>query len=430
MIAEAYIKKKCEKEYCYKFSVREKEKKMKYDFTTVMNRKGYNTVAVEGYDMTIGDCKIKEGVEPIPMWVADMSFATVPTIPQAMIERINHPEYGYFMPSEEYYNSIIKWHETRNGVSGLTPECIGYENGVLGGVVSALNIFCSRGDKVLLHSPTYVGFTGSLGNNGYDMVHSPLVKDGDGIYRMDFADMEKKIVDNNIHAAVFCSPHNPAGRVWERWELEKAMELFKKHDVMVVCDEIWSDLILDGNKHIPLQSISEDAKMRTISVYAPSKTFNLAGLVGSYHIIYNKHLRDRVRKESSLGHYNSMNVLSMHALIGAYKPEGHEWVDELCQVLMENVNYACDFFKNNFEGIEISKPQGTYMIFPDFTKWCEKYNRTQKEVFAAGIYEGVIWQDGEEFFGKNCIRMNLALPHSTLVEAMDRLKVAIKGLEN
>uniref|UniRef100_UPI004056B1A0 MalY/PatB family protein n=1 Tax=Agathobacter sp. TaxID=2021311 RepID=UPI004056B1A0 len=403
---------------------------MKYDFTTIMDRKGYNTVAVENYEMTIGDCKVKEGVEPIPMWVADMSFATVPTIPQAMIERINHPEYGYFIPSEEYYDSIIKWHETRNGVSGLTPECIGYENGVLGGVVSALNILCSRGDKVLLHSPTYVGFTGSLGNNGYDMVHSPLIKDEDGIYRMDFADMEKKIVDNNIHAAVFCSPHNPAGRVWERWELEKAMELFKKHDVMVVSDEIWSDLILDGNKHIPLQSVSEDAKMRTIAVYAPSKTFNLAGLVGSYHIIYNKHLRDRVRKESSLGHYNNMNVLSMHALIGAYKPEGYEWVDELCQVLAENANYACNFFRDNFEGIEISKPQGTYMIFPDFTKWCEKYNRTQKEVFAAGIYEGVIWQNGEAFFGKNCIRMNLALPHSKLVEAMDRLKVAIQGLES
>lgn len=403
---------------------------MKYDFTTIMNRKGYNTVAVECYDMNIGDCKVKEGVEPIPMWVADMSFATVPTIPQAMIERINHPEYGYFMPSEEYYDSIIKWHETRNGVTGLTKECIGYENGVLGGVVSALNILCSRGDKVLLHSPTYVGFTGSLGNNGYDMVHSPLVKDENGIYRMDFADMEKKIVENNIHATVFCSPHNPAGRVWERWELEQAMELFKKHDVMVVCDEIWSDLILDGNKHIPLQSISEDAKMRTIAIYAPSKTFNLAGLVGSYHIIYNKYLRDRVRKEASLGHYNSMNVLSMHALIGAYKQEGQEWVDELRQVLTENANYACKFFEENFEGIEISKPQGTYMIFPDFTKWCEKYNRTQKEVFAAGVYEGVIWQDGEAFFGKNCIRMNLALPHSKLVEAMDRLKVAIKGLEN
>ena len=169
--------------------------------------------------------------------------------------------------------------------------------------------------------------------------------------------------------------------------------------------------------------------MRVIAEYAPSKTFNLAGLVGSYHIIYNKYLRDRVRKESSLGHYNGANLLSVHALIGAYKPEGHEWVDELCQVLTENVNYACDFFTNEFEGIEISKPEGTYMIFPDFTKWLEKHGRNIDEVYAAGVQEGVIWQPGVAFNGPNCIRMNLALPHSKLVEAMDRLKIAIKGLE-
>ena len=398
---------------------------MKYDFTTIMNREGRNTLAVDGYEMMLGDCQVREGVTPIPMWVADMSFATVPTVPQAITERVNHPEYGYFFESEEYYNKIIEWHSARNKVTGLTKECIGYENGVLGGVVSALNILCSRGDKVLLHSPTYIGFTMSLSNNGYDIVHSPLVKDEDGIYRMDFEDMEKKIVENNIHATVFCSPHNPSGRVWERWELEKTMELFEKHDVMVISDEIWSDIILEGYEHIPVQSVSQDAKMRTIAVYAPSKTFNLAGLVGSYHIIYNKHLRDRIRKESSLGHYNNMNLLSMHALLGAYEPEGYEWVDELRQVITKNVDYACAFFADNFEGVAISKPQGTYMIFPDFTEWCEKNGKTIDDVFKAGIYEGVIWQRGDMFHGENCIRMNLALPYSLLVEALDRIKVAL-----
>ena len=402
---------------------------MKYDFTTIMNRGGRNTMAVDGYDMMTQGIQIKEGVEPIPMWVADMSFATVPTVPQQIIERVNHPEYGYFMVPDEYYHSIKEWHEKRNGVTGLTRECIEYENSVLGGVASALSVLCSKGDKVLIHKPTYVGFTGTLKNNGYDIVHSELVKDENGVYRMDFEDMEKKIVEQNIHTTIFCSPHNPTGRVWERWELEKAMEIFKKHDVMVICDEIWSDLILADYKHIPLQSLNEDAKMRVIAEYAPSKTFNLAGLVGSYHIIYNKYLRDRVRKESSLGHYNGANLLSVHALIGAYKPEGHEWVDELCQVLTENVNYACDFFTNEFEGIEISKPEGTYMIFPDFTKWMEKHGRSIDEVYAAGVREGVIWQPGAAFNGPNCIRMNLALPHSKLVEAMDRLKTAIKGLE-
>ena len=402
---------------------------MKYDFTTIMNRGGRNTMAVDGYGMMAQGIEIREDIDIIPMWVADMSFATVPTVPQQIIERVNHPEYGYFITPDEYYNSIIKWHEKRNGVTGLTRECIEYENSVLGGVASALNVLCSKGDKVLIHKPTYIGFTLTLQNNGYDIIHSELVKDENGVYRMDFEDMEKKIVEQNIHTTIFCSPHNPTGRVWERWELEKAMEIFKKHDVMVICDEIWSDLILADHKHIPLQSISEDAKQRVIAEYAPSKTFNLAGLIGSYHIIYNKYLRARVRKESSLCHYNSANLLSVHGLIGAYKPEGYEWVDELCQVLTENVNYACDFFANEFDGIEISKPEGTYMIFPDFTKWIEKHGRTIDEVYAAGIHEGVIWQPGVAFNAPNCIRMNLALPHSKLVEAMDRLKPALKGLE-
>ena len=393
---------------------------MKYDFTSILDRTGKDAIAVE--HIPIPGAQVKEGFDRIPMWVADMYFPTVPTIVEAMMERVRHSAYGYFDPSKEYYRSIIRWQETRNGVTGLKPEHIGYENGVLGGVVSALNVMCSKGDNVLLHSPTYIGFTRCIENNGYNIVHSPLVKDENGIWRMDFADMEEKIVKNHIHAAVFCSPHNPCGRVWERWEIEKAMELYKKHDVFVVSDEIWSDLILEGHKHIPTQSVSEDARNRTVAMYAPSKTFNLAGLVGSYHIIYNSWLRERVLKESSLSHYNEMNVLSMHALIGAYKPEGYEWVDELRQVLTGNVEFACKYIQDHFEGVEVSKPEGTYMLFLDCTKWCEKHGKTIDELQRAGVEVGVIWQDGRPFHGPCHIRMNLALPLSWVQEAFERLE--------
>ena len=395
---------------------------MKYDFTSILDRKGKDAIAIDAVGApNFGISGPKEGFDAIPMWVADMNFPVVPTIQEAMIARAQHPAFGYFFPTEEYFGSIIRWHEERNGVTGLTAANIGYENGVLGGVVTALNIFCSRGDKVLLHSPTYIGFTHSLENNGYDIVHSPLYLDEEGTWRMDFADMEKKIVENKIHAAVFCSPHNPTGRVWERWEVEQAMELYKKHDVMVVSDEIWSDIILSGHKHIPPQSVSEDAKNRTIAVYAPSKTFNLAGLVGSYHIIYNQRLKDRHGKESSLSHYNSMNVMSMHALIGAYKPEGHEWVDELCQVITGNVEFAYNYILEHFEGVELSKPQGTYMLFLDCEKWCAAHGKTMDELLKMGWDVGVIWQDGRPFHGKHHIRMNLALPLSRVQEAFRRL---------
>ena len=395
---------------------------MKYDFTSILDRRGKDAIAIDAVGAPGGSYPApREGFDVIPMWVADMNFPVVPTIQEEMVKRAQHPAFGYFSPTDAYFDSIIRWQEVHNGVTGLTKENIGYENGVLGGVVSALNVLCSRGDKVLLHSPTYIGFTGSLTNNGYDIVHSPLVKDADGVWRMDFEDMERKIVENKIHAAVFCSPHNPCGRVWERWEVEQAMELFRKHDVMVVSDEIWSDLLLTGYRHTPTQSVSEDAKMRTVALYAPSKTFNLAGLVGSYHIIYNKLLKDRCDKESSLCHYNSMNVMSMHALIGAYKPEGYEWVEELRQVITGNVNFACDFIETHFEGVEVSKPQGTYMLFLDCGKWLEAHGKTLDELLNAGWDVGVVWQDGRPFHGQTHIRMNLALPLSRVQEAFDRL---------
>ena len=396
---------------------------MKYDFTSIMDRHGMDSIAVDlpvipGF-APAGETK--PGFDQIPMWVADMNFPTVPTIPEAIIARAKHPAYGYFAPRDEYFDSIIRWQQDRDGVTGLTKDCIGYENGVLRCVVSALNVFCSKGDNVLLHSPTYIGFTMSLENNGYNIVHSPLKQDENGVWRMDYEDMDAKIKQYKIHAAVFCSPHNPCGRVWEKEEIEKAMEVYRANDVYVVSDEIWSDLILNGHKHIPTQSVSEDAKNRTVAVYAPSKTFNLAGLIGSYHIIYNKYIRERVRKESSLPHYNDMNVLSMHALIGAYRPEGEEWLGELLQVLSDNVNYAYDYIKTHFKGVTLSKPEGTYMLFLDCTEWCKEHGKTIDELQRAGVGVGVIWQDGRMFHGPYGIRMNLAVPHSRVIEAIERL---------
>lgn len=396
---------------------------MKYDFTSIMDRHGRDALAVDGLGCRPGFSPEppKAGFDVIPMWVADMNFPTVPAVTEAIIRRAEHPAFGYFSPSDAYFDSIIGWQARRNGVAGLHREDIGYENGVLGGVISALNVLCSRGGNVLVHSPTYVGFTGSLTNNGYHIVHSPLVPDEDGIWRMDFGDMERKIVDKSIHAAILCSPHNPTGRVWERWELEQFMELCKKYDVYVISDEIWSDLILDGFRHIPTQSVSQDARTRTVALYAPSKTFNLAGLVGSYHIIYNRWLRERVAKESSLSHYNEMNVLSMHALTGAYSPEGEVWVDELRQVLTGNVDYACAYIAQHFEGVRVSRPQGTYMLFLDCTDWCAAHGRTIQELLRAGWDVGVAWQDGTKFHGPCHIRMNLALPLSRVQEAFNRL---------
>ena len=392
---------------------------MIYDFTSVIDRHGRDALAVDGLGHGTCPGAPKDGFDAIPMWVADMNFATVPTIPAALAERAAQPLYGYFFPTDAYYGAIIDWQRERNGVTDLTREHIGHENGVLGGVVSALNALCCRGEQILLHSPTYIGFTRSIENAGYRIVHSPLTKDSEGVWRMDFADMERKITTHNLRVMVFCSPHNPTGRVWEREELEALIALCEKHDVYLISDEIWSDLILSG-MHIPTQSVSEAARQRTVALYAPSKTFNLAGLVGSYHIIYNDALRRRVRQEGELSHYNNMNVLSMHALMAGYTAEGAQWVDELRQVLAQNVDFACRFF-DGIDGISVARPQGTYMLFPDFTDWCNAHNCTIDELLRRGWDVGVAWQDGRPFHGACHIRINLALPHSRVQEAFRRL---------
>lgn len=396
---------------------------MKYDFDSILDRQGKDALAVDGVGAMDGFAPgaPKEGFDIIPMWVADMNFPVLPTIQEALIARINHPAFGYFTLSDEYYQSIITWHSKRNSVTGLEKKHIGYENGVLGGVISTIEAFSSPGDCILVHSPTYIGFTNSIENSGRKIIHSDLVLDADGIWRMDFEDMEAKIKTNKIHTAVFCSPHNPAGRVWEQEEIAQAMEVYRRNDCVVISDEIWSDIILDGHHHIPTQSVSEDARNRTVALYAPSKTFNLAGLVGSYHIIYNDYLRDRVEAQSGKSHYNSVNVLSMHALIGAYKPEGYQWVDELCQVIDRNVEYAYEHITKMYEGVTLARPEGTYMLYLDCEGYCKKHDMSLDELLCAGWDVGVAWQDGRPFHRPYAIRVNLALPYGRVAEAFRRL---------
>ena len=178
---------------------------------------------------------------------------------------------------------------------------------------------------------------------------------------------------------------------------------------------------MPGYRHIPTQSVSPDANARTIAFYAPSKTFSLAGLIGSYHVVYDPLLRDRLRREGALTHYNSQNVLSMAALLGAYT-HGAEWVDELCAVLNDNIQYAVDYIHAHFPGVSVMRPQGTYMLFLDCGEWCKAHGTSIGELQRRGVRKGVIWQNGEAFLWPDSIRMNLALPNSLLREAMSRLE--------
>ena len=200
------------------------------------------------------------------------------------------------------------------------------------------------------------------------------------------------------------------------------MNLYKKYDVKVISDEIWADIIRPGYKHIPAQSVSEDAKMRTVSLYAPSKTFNLAGLIGSYHVVFNEKIREKLGRVSKSTHYNSCNVLSMHALTGAFSSEGRKWLNELKEVLYKNIDYSYNFIMNNFDGVKLARPDGTYMLYLDVKDYCLKHDISLLDLLKKGLEVGVIWQNGEPFMMDYTIRMNLALPYSRVVEAFERLR--------
>ena len=406
------------------YSIDVTKRPMKYDFTSIIDRKGKDASA---YD-SVGEYKWgmepdlpKEGFDFIPLWVADMNFPTCPAVTDRIIERAKHPLFGYYNYSDEYYDSIINWRQSTGYHQKLTREHIGYENGVHGFLTSAVEVLTKPGDNILLHTPVYVGFKADVEGLGRHSVYSPLYHDKNGVWRMDYEDMDRKIKEYNIGTAIFCSPHNPSGRVWTMPELEKAMQVFEQNNVTVLSDEIWADLVFEGHKHIPTQCVNKWAFDHVAAAYAPSKTFNLAGLVGSYHIIYNDDLREKIATYGDQTHYNEMNVLSMHALIGAYSEEGRQWTDELLLVLEDNAHFAHEYINTNFDGVNCEMSEGTYMLFMDCSEYCKCSGRTIDEVIKAGWDVGVGWQDGRLFEGPCHIRLNLASPRVRLEEAFRRM---------
>ena len=329
---------------------------MKYDFTSILDRRGMDAIAVDGIGHKIWGnepAAPKEGFDAIPMWVADMNFATCPAVPAAVMERTKHPLYGYFQLGTNTTRALSTGRPSAMALP-LKRDYIGYENGVHGCVTSAIQTLSAPGDRFCSTAPPMC-FRADVEGLGRTSVYSPLKRDENGVWRMDYEDMDRKLKKYHIHLAIFCSPHNPTGRVWERWELEKAMEVYEANQCLVISDEIWADITY--TQHTPTLMVNNWAKEHTVAVYAPSKTFNLAGLIGSYHIIYNAYLRDRVKAWGDATHYNEMNVLSMHALMGAYSDEGQAWTDELLQVLEGNCRYAYEHIRDHYQGVFAAMPQ-------------------------------------------------------------------------
>lgn len=382
-----------------------------YDFTSILDRRGQDADSVDHISGVL------DGYDVIPMWIADMSFPTAPPITDAIRGRLDKPHFGYFSPRQEWYDSIIRWHKSRNGMEYPQSD-IGYVNSVLGGMVACYEAFTNPGDYVLTHNPRYTGY-GTIEGCGRRSLYTDLKKDDRGVWRMDFDDIESKIRQYHIRVFALCSPHNPTGRVWEKEELHTLVDICRRHGTIIVSDEIWSDIMIDDSRHVPTLSV-KGADEITVALYSVTKTFSLAGLRGAYSVIPDPDLRSRFSAVLGRTMLNMMSALSMYALIGAYSEDGERWLNQLLCVLSDNVNTAFRRLSAH-GGIEVAKAQGTYLLYPETGKWEKNNGVSHDELVKRGIERGVIWIDGDGFGIPNTIRINTAVPASRLSEALDRL---------
>ena len=359
----------------------------------------------------------------IPLWVADMDFACPPEVVEALKERAAHPIFGYTVPSEGYHNGLIKWMDKRHGWSGIQKDWILWTPGVVAGFSIAIQAYSHPGDKVVIQPPVYYPFNRQILGTGRQIVENPL-KIVNGNYVMDFEDLTEKI-DDRTKMIILCSPHNPVSRVWKREELEKLAEICKEKDIIIVSDEIHNDLILGDIKHTPTAIVSEDAMQRTVTLVAPSKTFNLAGLTNANAIIPNKKLREDFKAQISKGSGHS-NIFGMIAQDAAYN-KGEAWLEELLTYLRGNLEYLEEFLAEKIPGLKLYPLEGTYLAWVDCTSLGlndEELNEFMLKKAKLWLDEGILFGTGGSMF----MRINLACPRSILKQALENLEKAVNAL--
>ena len=359
----------------------------------------------------------------VPLWIADMDFSAPPKVVEAIKERAAHPIYGYTETPDGYYNALINWMDRRHGWKGIEKDWILYTPGVVAGFSVAIQAYSQPGDKVVIQPPVYHNFKRQLLGTGRQLVENPL-KIVNGYYRMDFRDLEEKI-DDRTKMIILCSPHNPVGRVWTRGELEKLAEICEEKDIIIVSDEIHHDLILGDIKHTPTALISEDAMQRTVTQVAPSKTFNLAGLVNACSIIPNKKLRQDYKTQLTKGSGHG-NIFGKVAQEAAYN-KGEAWLEELLVFLRGNLKYLKEFLSEKLLGFKLYPLEGTYLAWINCSILGmndEELNDFMLKKAKLCLDEGIQFGTGGSMF----MRINIACPRSILEKALESLEKAVNEL--
>jgi len=382
----------------------------KYNFDEVIDRRKVDSIKWD----------VKEN--ELPMWVADMDFATCPAITNALIERLQNGTYGYTNITDEWYDSYISWWDRRHGLKIKKEELI-FSTGVIPSLSTAIRRFTRPNEKVLVQTPVYNTFYNSVLNNGARMIESPLFFE-DNKWQINYEDLEEKLSDKQTTVMIVCNPHNPIGRIWEKDELARIGELCQKHHVLVISDEIHCDITKPGQNYTPFATASDICKNNSITLIAPSKAFNIAGMQSSAIYAPNEVTRHIIWRGLNTDECAETSFLAATAASTAFN-EGEEWLDELNVYIQKNKDYVQKFIDENIDGLKMLPSDATYLC------WVDCRNLTGNDTkFAAFLREttGLFVSTGDQYgkAGEGFLRINVACPMANVVDGMNRLK---KGAE-
>lgn len=389
----------------------------RFDFDRVIDRRGTNCVKF--------DAAVDNGYSPdiLPLWVADMDFQAPPCVLEALGKAVEHGIFGYPMTGQGYYDAIIRWFDTRFDWK-VQQEWLIQTPGVVFALSAAVRAATQPGDAVLVQPPVYYPFYNVIRQNERKVVESPLVYE-DGRYTIDFADVERKIVENGVKLFILCSPHNPVCRVWTVEELARLGTICKAHGVTVISDEIHCDFAFPGHPHTPFVKACPELAEHTIICTAPSKSFNLAGLQTSNIFVPGAELRAAFQREMDVVSYHGVNCLGAVACQAAYE-QGAQWLDACKAYMRDNLDYVRAFLAEHLPRIKLVEPEGTYFAWLD----CSGLGLTKEALDDLVVHKANLWLDTGAIFGECAAqfqRVVLACPRATVVQAMENLKKAIRG---
>ncbi|CEN45910.1 MalY/PatB family protein [Capnocytophaga canis] len=390
---------------------------MEYNFDEINDRSKSDALKLEALQPRWGRTDL------LAMWIADMDFKTPPFIVNALKKRMECEIFGYTAKPQQWYDAIINWQQKRFGWN-ISQEMISFTPGVVPALAMVVQAFTEKGDKVLIQQPVYYPFSLVVENNNRILVNSPLELI-DGQYQINFDRLEKDIKGCKVF--LFCHPHNPGGRVWRRDELERVADICHRNNVVLVSDEIHADLTLPPHKHIPLGSVSDQARQMSITFASPSKAFNMAGFTTSYAVIQNPELREKFQSYVEGNMLGDGNVFAYQTVIAAYT-EGEEWLNKLLKYIQKNIDFVVDYVEKNIPKVKCIVPEASYLVFLDF-RGLEICQESLVHLCVDGaklaLNDGAMY--GKE--GEGFMRINLACPQSIIAQALHQLKDAIEKQE-